>query len=288
METFILVLPIIILFSIFILWGLVGYWVYKDACIYSSNPIMWTVIVLVFNQSFIGLLLYFVVGRKKDFYKCKNCGKMNNKDSKYCNNCGDVIGENLFEEIEPISKKRKKNFIIIIILLVSFIFISFAGLIALTFNMFNDDKSVIVEEVKTSNEEFIDDSEVRSENFLSDFTNTRFNKFITQGVSFFSLDTKTDNSMEVKAKKINRKTKMEVEIKDPLKEKLYIYYKGKSTKQAAFSITQESIGVMDEIDLTNNKDEETIEIDLSKYKAGAAKIEIILNGKEVSFRLEIK
>ncbi|MGL4990554.1 MAG: hypothetical protein ACRCYE_01355 [Sarcina sp.] len=285
MDAFIIILPIIVIFSVLMLWGVIGYWIYKDACIYTNNPIMWTVIVLVFNQSFIGLLLYFLIGRKKDCYKCENCRNMNSKVARYCNNCGKVIEENTLREDKNISKKQKRNFVIIIILVLSFIVISFLGLILGAVSIFNKQKGVKVEEVKTLNEAFEDDNSSEDEMFLSDFTNSRFNKFTSDGISFFSTDVKTENSVEVKAKKINRKMNMEVDIKDPIKEKLYIDYKGSNMKEANFNINQETTGAMDDISLISN---ELIEIDLSKYEAGKANIEILLEGKNVSFRLEIK
>ncbi|MGL5766661.1 MAG: hypothetical protein ACRCX8_13575 [Sarcina sp.] len=285
MDAFIIILPIIVIFSVLMLWGAIGYWIYRDACIYTNNPIMWTVIVLVFNQSFIGLLLYFLIGRKKDCYKCENCGNMNSKVARYCNNCGKVIEENTLREDKNISKKQKRNFVIIIILVLSFIVISFLGLIFGAVSIFNKQKGVKVEEVKTLNEAFEEDNSSEDEMFLSDFTNSRFNKFTSDGISFFSTDVKTENSIEVKAKKINRKMNMEVDIKDPIKEKLYIDYKGSNMKEANFNINQEITGAMDDISLISN---ELIEIDLSKYEAGKANIEILLEGKNVSFRLEIK
>lgn len=47
----------------------------------------------MFGPSGIGLLIYFLVGRKERFIKCVNCSKSIPSNSKYCNKCGNVVTE---------------------------------------------------------------------------------------------------------------------------------------------------------------------------------------------------
>ena len=72
MNDFIWILTSFILVGI--AWIFLGIWTYKDATNKGLNAKLWTLIV-AFGPSGIGLLIYFLVGRKQSFIKCVNCSK---------------------------------------------------------------------------------------------------------------------------------------------------------------------------------------------------------------------
>lgn len=104
MNDFIWILTSFILVGI--AWIFLGIWTYKDATNKGLNAKLWTLIV-AFGPSGIGLLIYFLVGRKQSFIKCVNCSNSIPSDSKYCNKCGNVV-----TEIKKIEKKPTKNLMI--------------------------------------------------------------------------------------------------------------------------------------------------------------------------------
>lgn len=89
-----------------IAWIFLWIWTYKDAKNKGLNAKLWTLIVIL-GPSGIGLLIYFLVGRKQSFIKCANCSNSMPSDSKYCNKCG-----NLVTEIKTIEKRPTKHLII--------------------------------------------------------------------------------------------------------------------------------------------------------------------------------
>lgn len=104
MNDFIWILTCFLLVGI--AWIFLGIWTYKDATNRGLNAKLWSLIV-AFAPSGIGLLIYFLVGRKQSFIKCVNCSNSIPSDSKYCNKCGNVV-----TEIKIIEKKPTKNLII--------------------------------------------------------------------------------------------------------------------------------------------------------------------------------
>lgn len=80
-----------------------GLWTYRDAKNRGLNAKLWTFIVL-FVPNLIGLLIYFLVGRKSTMIRCQNCCNDTPKSSKYCMNCGDLISIDKDDNIKPTSK----------------------------------------------------------------------------------------------------------------------------------------------------------------------------------------
>lgn len=60
--------------------------IYSDAKERSDNPLLWAVVVF-FVPDFIGLLLYFIIGRKK-MVACPACSARMPRDSRFCPFCG--------------------------------------------------------------------------------------------------------------------------------------------------------------------------------------------------------
>ena len=103
---------------------MLGLWVYKDAKSRGLNAKLW-VIAVIFIPNFIGLILYFIVGRKQIMIECSNCNSRINYDSKYCNKCGHVIDISDKETVEFKSNKATIRALIItfVIFVISIILI---------------------------------------------------------------------------------------------------------------------------------------------------------------------
>ena len=80
-----------------------GKWVYRDASNRGLNPVLWTVIVLLV-PSLIGLLIYFLVGRKQEMINCNKCDNKIPIYSKFCLYCGDMI-----TNVKIVDKKSTKG-----------------------------------------------------------------------------------------------------------------------------------------------------------------------------------
>lgn len=102
----------------------IGIWMFKDAKKRGIDPLLWLVIFL-FSQG-IGLILYFLVGRKETGHKCVQCHKSLPKGAKFCIDCGFPV-EN--SEPAPIksSSKLSKPFAIAIIVICGVISITSIG-----------------------------------------------------------------------------------------------------------------------------------------------------------------
>lgn len=83
-----LVLMLLALISI----TLVAIWVYRDAKSRGLEAWVWTLVV-VLVPSFIGLLLYFLVGRKEARRACPSCGAQVPERSTFCGYCGAQMPE---------------------------------------------------------------------------------------------------------------------------------------------------------------------------------------------------
>lgn len=75
-------------------------WTYKDAKNRGLNAKLWTLIVILAPNG-VGLLIYFLVGRKQSFIKCSNCSNSIPSDSKYCNKCGNLVIQRKMIEKRP-------------------------------------------------------------------------------------------------------------------------------------------------------------------------------------------
>lgn len=71
---------------------LVAVWVYRDAKSRGLEAWVW-VLVTVLVPSFIGLLLYFLVGRKESRRACPSCGRQVPQRSTFCGFCGGQMPE---------------------------------------------------------------------------------------------------------------------------------------------------------------------------------------------------
>jgi len=76
-------------------------WVYRDAKNRCVDAALWTVIVVL--TSIIGMILYFVVGRKQHRTKCPSCFQGVDPNLPYCPACGaaispeTIVGYNVYE-----------------------------------------------------------------------------------------------------------------------------------------------------------------------------------------------
>lgn len=102
----------------------IGIWMFKDAKERGLDSLLWLVIFL-FSQG-IGLILYFLVGRKETGQQCTQCHKPLPKGAKFCIDCGFPI-EN--SESAPIkdSSKLSKPFAIAIIVICGVVSIASIG-----------------------------------------------------------------------------------------------------------------------------------------------------------------
>lgn len=64
-----------------------GVWTYRDAKARGLDAGIWTVIVLLV-PNLMGLLLYFLIGRKQQRVLCASCGGRTETGKHYCSNCG--------------------------------------------------------------------------------------------------------------------------------------------------------------------------------------------------------
>ena len=88
---------------------LLGVFVYRDANARGMEPLLWTLLA-VFAPGFIGLIVYLVV--RRDHFKliCPQCGKVNQHNSKYCDECGATLSPvNSFKK-DVISEGEEPSF----------------------------------------------------------------------------------------------------------------------------------------------------------------------------------
>lgn len=69
-----------------------GVWTYRDAKARGLQAGMWTAIV-VLVPNLLGILLYFVVGRKQQKTACPACGSWTEPGKAYCSSCGSPMGD---------------------------------------------------------------------------------------------------------------------------------------------------------------------------------------------------
>lgn len=118
-----IILPILIMLCMFTMLISIFVWTYKDAKSRGLNAIVWTLIVM-FVPNLMGLLLYFIVGRRESRIICSKCNSSAPFPAKYCNNCGsEIYKENVTEY------KGGKTLLIVIITCVSIVVISLISLI---------------------------------------------------------------------------------------------------------------------------------------------------------------
>lgn len=81
-----------------------GLWTYRDAKARGLEAGVWTAVVILI-PNFIGLLLYFLVGRKQEQVRCPACGKSTERRKPYCANCGQPLDVSLQNAVHKTSKK---------------------------------------------------------------------------------------------------------------------------------------------------------------------------------------
>ena len=69
-----------------------GVWTYRDAKARGLEAGMWTAIV-VFIPNLIGLLLYFLIGRRRQTINCPSCGAATERAKPFCSSCGAPVAQ---------------------------------------------------------------------------------------------------------------------------------------------------------------------------------------------------
>lgn len=89
-----------------------GIWTYRDAKRRGLDAGLWTAIVLLV-PNLIGLLLYFLIGRRQAMVLCPHCGGKVPKASRYCMDCGKEIDPNdLSADADP---RRSRRLLIVVV-----------------------------------------------------------------------------------------------------------------------------------------------------------------------------
>lgn len=79
----------------FVVWIVLGIWVYKDANSRDMNGALWLIVVIVLG--IVGLIIYLLVragekGKKEEIKRiCPKCGRVIKEDVKYCPYCGEEL-----------------------------------------------------------------------------------------------------------------------------------------------------------------------------------------------------
>lgn len=106
---------------------LVAIWVYRDAKSRGLEAWVWTLVV-VLVPSFIGLLLYFLVGRREGRRPCPSCGAQVPARSTFCGYCGAQMPE---ESQAPPQRGGKGLLITGLVCMVLTIVLGFGAVISL-------------------------------------------------------------------------------------------------------------------------------------------------------------
>ena len=115
-------------------------WVYRDAKARGLNAALWTAVVLLV-PSFIGLLLYLLIGRNQTVGLCPACGAGIQGGIGYCPRCGKSLGDSGegAEPMKPLPKTGKGALIAFIVciavMVVGLISFTILGLVAFNSNL---------------------------------------------------------------------------------------------------------------------------------------------------------
>lgn len=82
-------------------------WIYRDAKGRGQNGAVW-ILIAVTASPMIGLLAYFLAGRKEIRVPCQSCGWMVSKDARFCERCGT---EQVSVSLPPQGKKQGNSFL---------------------------------------------------------------------------------------------------------------------------------------------------------------------------------
>lgn len=85
-------------------------WTYHDAKNRGLDAPLWTIIVLF--GSFIGLLLYFIIGRNQTMLRCTACNHNNPKGAQFCSSCGSTLGETYVAAQPMQGQKGTKGYLV--------------------------------------------------------------------------------------------------------------------------------------------------------------------------------
>lgn len=99
-----------------------GIWTYRDAKSRGLEAGMWTAIV-VMVPNFIGLLLYFLVGRKQQKIKCPSCEAETEQGKPHCSNCGAVISPQEKAVSASPSNSKKPLIIALVCVILTFVLV---------------------------------------------------------------------------------------------------------------------------------------------------------------------
>ncbi|WMT41899.1 hypothetical protein RE628_05485 [Paenibacillus sp. D2_2] len=99
----------VVLFVLLAMVGL-GIWTYRDAKSHGLEAGMWALIVMLI-PNFIGLLLYFLIGRKQQQILCPSCGYKTQQGKPFCSNCGVAMTQGGMS-MTPSKNNNKKPLII--------------------------------------------------------------------------------------------------------------------------------------------------------------------------------
>lgn len=100
-----MIIPILIFMLLLIIFKIsLGWWVYQNAKIKNNHPFLWGWVTFLIPY-FIGLLLYFVIGRSQQRQMCPQCKKLTTANKPYCSNCGQELPK--YFSANPSSRNRK-------------------------------------------------------------------------------------------------------------------------------------------------------------------------------------
>lgn len=233
-------------------------WVYKDAKHIGANAWLWVLIVALFNTSFIGLILYFLIGRKEVKSICTSCGSSIQSSAKYCNVCGVNLN------FEKKKLKSAKPVIILVILLICIIIIGAISIVTVGI------KNFAGEEIFT--QEYGDN--LINDTFESELSGLNYEAGV--------LETSIGNKWKYTASRLNS-----------IKTKTYKIKEDKYTLNVAGSVSDGKLfmeipGFNEVIEITAGKDKEVI-INMSDYIN--EEIEVSVWGKnagDVNFKITLE
>jgi hypothetical protein len=112
-----------LLFFLLAMIGL-GIWTYRDAKSHGLEAGMWTLIV-VLVPNFIGLLLYFLIGRKQQQTLCPSCGYKTQQGKPFCSNCGVAMAQGGMSMTSSKNNNKKPLIIALACVVITFVLMIF-------------------------------------------------------------------------------------------------------------------------------------------------------------------
>lgn len=109
-----------------------GVWTFLDAKSRKLNAALWVVIVMLV-PNFIGLILYFLIGRKQSLTQCIKCNQSVQSKSHFCPNCGSIMPE-IANDIQFDKRKNKK----LLIMFISCLIVIFLAIVGVFINIIKE------------------------------------------------------------------------------------------------------------------------------------------------------